>query len=53
IISRLHSSVDVQWLTRAAASHHHTALGLIFFHCMKCNCCLGMRLSEHRCREKG
>uniref|UniRef100_A0A453SZI4 CTCHY-type domain-containing protein n=1 Tax=Aegilops tauschii subsp. strangulata TaxID=200361 RepID=A0A453SZI4_AEGTS len=20
---------------------------------MKCNCCLGMRLSEHRCREKG
>ncbi|XP_010906998.2 zinc finger protein BRUTUS isoform X1 [Elaeis guineensis] len=28
-------------------------LGVDFFHCMKCNCCLGMKLVEHKCREKG
>ncbi|PKA59692.1 RING finger and CHY zinc finger domain-containing protein 1 [Apostasia shenzhenica] len=28
-------------------------LGIDFFHCMKCNCCLGMKLVEHKCREKG
>ncbi|CAL9042149.1 unnamed protein product [Musa banksii] len=28
-------------------------LGIDFFHCMTCNCCLGMRLKEHKCREKG
>ncbi|KAJ8630700.1 hypothetical protein MRB53_024023 [Persea americana] len=28
-------------------------LGIDFFHCMKCNCCLGMKLVEHNCREKG
>jgi zinc finger-like protein len=28
-------------------------LGVDFFHCMKCNCCLGMKLTEHKCREKG
>ncbi|KAJ6822278.1 zinc finger protein BRUTUS isoform X1 [Iris pallida] len=28
-------------------------LGVDFFHCMKCNCCLGMKLAEHKCREKG
>lgn len=28
-------------------------LGIDFFHCMKCNCCLGMKLLEHKCREKG
>lgn len=27
-------------------------LGIDFFHCMKCNCCLGMKLVEHKCREK-
>ncbi|CAM0954073.1 unnamed protein product [Alopecurus aequalis] len=27
-------------------------LGTDFFHCMKCNCCLGMKLKEHKCREK-
>ncbi|XP_006654746.2 zinc finger protein BRUTUS-like isoform X1 [Oryza brachyantha] len=27
-------------------------LGIDFFHCMKCNCCLGMKLIEHKCREK-
>ncbi|XP_062180337.1 zinc finger protein BRUTUS-like isoform X2 [Phragmites australis] len=27
-------------------------LGADFFHCMKCNCCLGMKLIEHKCREK-
>ncbi|MQL90863.1 hypothetical protein Taro_023463, partial [Colocasia esculenta] len=27
-------------------------LGVDFFHCMKCNCCLGMKLVEHKCREK-
>ncbi|CAN6451570.1 unnamed protein product [Victoria cruziana] len=28
-------------------------LGVDFFHCMTCNCCLGMQLVEHKCREKG
>ncbi|KAK1269905.1 hypothetical protein QJS04_geneDACA018521 [Acorus gramineus] len=28
-------------------------LGIDFFHCMTCNCCLGMKLVEHKCREKG
>ncbi|KAL0920192.1 hypothetical protein M5K25_009312 [Dendrobium thyrsiflorum] len=28
-------------------------LGVDFFHCMTCNCCLGMKLVEHKCREKG
>ncbi|KAF9593211.1 hypothetical protein IFM89_020706 [Coptis chinensis] len=28
-------------------------LGVDFFHCMKCNCCLGMKLVDHKCREKG
>ncbi|XP_058091485.1 zinc finger protein BRUTUS-like isoform X8 [Magnolia sinica] len=28
-------------------------LGVDFFHCMTCNCCLGMKLVEHNCREKG
>ncbi|KAM0919555.1 hypothetical protein ACQ4PT_008115 [Festuca glaucescens] len=27
-------------------------LGTDFFHCMKCNCCLGLKLKEHKCREK-
>lgn len=28
-------------------------LGIDFFHCMTCNCCLGMKLLDHKCREKG
>ncbi|KAK4741522.1 hypothetical protein SAY87_025110 [Trapa incisa] len=28
-------------------------LGVDFFHCMTCNCCLGKVLVEHKCREKG
>ncbi|KAF8390107.1 hypothetical protein HHK36_024629 [Tetracentron sinense] len=28
-------------------------LGADFFHCMTCNCCLGMKLVDHKCREKG
>ncbi|KAF3646143.1 putative chaperone protein dnaJ 15-like [Capsicum annuum] len=28
-------------------------LGVDFFHCMTCNCCLGMKLVDHKCREKG
>ncbi|KAG0483121.1 hypothetical protein HPP92_011205 [Vanilla planifolia] len=28
-------------------------LGVDFFHCMTCNCCLGMKLVEHKCRERG
>ncbi|CAI9785395.1 unnamed protein product [Fraxinus pennsylvanica] len=28
-------------------------LGIDFFHCMTCNCCLGMKVVEHKCREKG
>lgn len=27
-------------------------LGTDFFHCMKCNCCLSVKLKEHKCREK-
>ncbi|WOK93020.1 hypothetical protein Cni_G01712 [Canna indica] len=27
-------------------------LGIDFFHCMTCNCCLGMKLKEHKCRDK-
>ncbi|KQK05031.1 zinc finger protein BRUTUS [Brachypodium distachyon] len=27
-------------------------LGTDFFHCMNCNCCLGVKLIEHKCREK-
>ncbi|PUZ64899.1 hypothetical protein GQ55_3G180100 [Panicum hallii var. hallii] len=27
-------------------------LGTDFFHCMKCNCCLGIKMLEHKCREK-
>lgn len=30
-----------------------SGLGIDFFHCMKCNCCLGMKLVDHKCREKG
>jgi len=30
-----------------------TGLGADFFHCMKCNCCLAMKLADHKCREKG
>ncbi|XP_078164190.1 zinc finger protein BRUTUS-like isoform X1 [Carex rostrata] len=26
-------------------------LGIDFFHCMKCNCCLGLKLVNHKCRE--
>ncbi|KAK7407514.1 hypothetical protein VNO78_09467 [Psophocarpus tetragonolobus] len=28
-------------------------LGVDFFHCMQCNCCLSMKLIDHICREKG
>ncbi|KAL3731454.1 hypothetical protein ACJRO7_028346 [Eucalyptus globulus] len=28
-------------------------LGVDVFHCMTCNCCLGMKLVDHKCREKG
>ncbi|XP_057508284.1 zinc finger protein BRUTUS-like isoform X1 [Actinidia eriantha] len=28
-------------------------LGADFFHCMTCNCCLGIKLADHKCREKG
>lgn len=28
-------------------------LGIDFFHCMTCNYCLGMKLVDHKCREKG
>ncbi|KAK4430235.1 Zinc finger protein BRUTUS [Sesamum alatum] len=28
-------------------------LGTDFFHCMTCNCCLAMKLSVHKCWEKG
>ncbi|KAF3438579.1 hypothetical protein FNV43_RR21342 [Rhamnella rubrinervis] len=27
-------------------------LGIDFFHCMTCNCCLGMKLVNHKCLEK-
>lgn len=30
-----------------------SGLGVDFFHCMKCNCCLAMKLADHHCREKG
>lgn len=30
-----------------------SGLGVDFFHCMTCNCCLGMKLVDHKCREKG
>ncbi|KAK1418874.1 hypothetical protein QVD17_28023 [Tagetes erecta] len=23
-----------------------------FFHCMSCNCCLGINLVDHKCKEK-
>ena len=29
-----------------------SGLGTDFFHCMKCNCCLGIKMIEHKCREK-
>ncbi|XP_057542697.1 zinc finger protein BRUTUS-like isoform X1 [Amaranthus tricolor] len=28
-------------------------LGSDFFHCMTCNCCLSVKLVDHKCREKG
>ncbi|GAV65874.1 Hemerythrin domain-containing protein/zf-CHY domain-containing protein/zf-RING_2 domain-containing protein [Cephalotus follicularis] len=28
-------------------------LGIDFFHCMTCNCCLATKLVDHKCREKG
>ncbi|KAK3440483.1 hypothetical protein EUGRSUZ_B00741 [Eucalyptus grandis] len=28
-------------------------LGVDYFHCMTCNCCLGMKLASHKCLEKG
>ncbi|KAM0015307.1 putative transcription factor C2H2 family [Helianthus debilis subsp. tardiflorus] len=28
-------------------------LGIDFFHCMTCNYCLGIKLLDHKCREKG
>ncbi|XP_057750044.1 zinc finger protein BRUTUS-like [Arachis stenosperma] len=28
-------------------------LGIDYFHCMKCNCCLGIRSQSHKCLEKG
>ncbi|XP_010544003.1 PREDICTED: uncharacterized protein LOC104816755 [Tarenaya hassleriana] len=28
-------------------------LGVDFFHCMKCNSCLSIKLVDHKCREKG
>ncbi|KAJ9676987.1 hypothetical protein PVL29_022132 [Vitis rotundifolia] len=28
-------------------------LGIDYFHCMTCNCCLGMKLVNHKCLEKG
>ncbi|KAL6130268.1 hypothetical protein ACLB2K_068649 [Fragaria x ananassa] len=27
-------------------------LGIDYFHCMSCNCCMGMALVNHKCREK-
>uniref|UniRef100_A0A7N0RBR3 Zinc finger protein n=1 Tax=Kalanchoe fedtschenkoi TaxID=63787 RepID=A0A7N0RBR3_KALFE len=27
-------------------------LGIDYFHCMTCNCCLGMKLVDHKCLEK-
>ncbi|XP_019436687.1 PREDICTED: zinc finger protein BRUTUS-like isoform X1 [Lupinus angustifolius] len=28
-------------------------LGIDYFHCMKCNCCLGIKSASHKCLEKG
>ncbi|KAM0034139.1 putative transcription factor C2H2 family [Helianthus debilis subsp. tardiflorus] len=28
-------------------------LGIVFFNCMTCNYCLGIKLLDHKCREKG
>ncbi|MFQ6632720.1 hypothetical protein Gotur_012013 [Gossypium turneri] len=28
-------------------------LGIDYFHCMTCNCCLGTKLVNHKCLEKG
>ncbi|KAJ1405725.1 Zinc finger, RING-type [Sesbania bispinosa] len=28
-------------------------LGVDYFHCMKCNCCLGIKSTSHKCLEKG
>jgi hypothetical protein len=28
-------------------------LGVDFFHCMTCNCCLGINVVNHKCLEKG
>ncbi|XP_057416206.1 zinc finger protein BRUTUS-like isoform X2 [Lotus japonicus] len=28
-------------------------LGIDYFHCMKCNCCLGIKSTSHKCLEKG
>lgn len=28
-------------------------LGIDYFHCMTCNCCLGIKLENHKCLEKG
>lgn len=28
-------------------------LGIDFFHCMTCNCCLGIKSVNHKCLEKG
>ena len=27
-------------------------LGVDYFHCMSCNCCLSLRLLKHECKEK-
>ncbi|PNX96066.1 zinc finger protein [Trifolium pratense] len=28
-------------------------LGIDYFHCMKCNCCVGIKSVSHKCLEKG
>ncbi|KAF7819891.1 zinc finger protein BRUTUS-like isoform X1 [Senna tora] len=28
-------------------------LGIDYFHCMKCNCCVGIKSTSHKCLEKG
>lgn len=28
-------------------------LGIDYFHCMTCNCCVGIKLVNHKCLEKG
>ncbi|XP_038724888.1 zinc finger protein BRUTUS-like isoform X1 [Tripterygium wilfordii] len=30
-----------------------SGLGIDYFHCMTCNCCLGIKLVNHKCLEKG